>query len=473
MPNSTVNTSKTIAWFTHDLRLQDNAIFDHLAIPQGQHQTSLLCLFCIDPRWFQSDSFGLCSMGPHRWRFLLESLHDLDSQLNALGQHLVIAKGYPEAIFADLLLRYEVDKIVSSRQPGYNEQTIWQQIQRQHPSHEFITCDNFTLFQSSQLPFSVSNIRQINNGSFPTSFSKFRKLAESSDLTALLDHSKPTPTALPLPFPIQLCREHQFSLHTHIQTLDNSPVLFNGGERLGRLQLEQYFSSTAPSNYKNTRNALGFQQDDWLLTTKFSPWLANGTVSVRRIIQYIQQYERRYGANESTYWIVFELLWREYFQWYAHEHGARMFHQQGIQSKTLLLTFYPQRFQQWCQGNTPWPLVNACMKQLNQTGFLSNRGRQIVASCLIYELKLDWRCGAAYFEKMLIDYDVAANWGNWQYIAGVGADPRGGRHFNINKQQQQYDPDGTYIQQWGGDDDLATTIDNVDAVDWPIETLVK
>ena len=107
------------------------------------------------------------------------------------------------------------------------------------------------------------------------------------------------------------------------------------------------------------------------------------------------------------------------------------------------------------------------MKQLNETGYMSNRGRQIVASCFINELELDWRFGAAYFEQQLIDYDVAANWGNWQYIAGVGADPRGGRHFNIEKQQRQYDPQQTFIQKWKGQV-TAPRLDSVDAADWPI-----
>ena len=107
------------------------------------------------------------------------------------------------------------------------------------------------------------------------------------------------------------------------------------------------------------------------------------------------------------------------------------------------------------------------MKQLNETGYMSNRGRQIVASYFIYELNLDWRFGAAYFEQQLLDYDVAANWGNWQYIAGVGADPRGGRQFNIEKQTRQYDPEGEFIRRWQGDIDIIP-LDSVDAADWPI-----
>ena len=98
---------------------------------------------------------------------------------------------------------------------------------------------------------------------------------------------------------------------------------------------------------------------------------------------------------------------------------------------------------------------------------MSNRGRQIVASALIHELGLDWRCGASYFEQQLIDYDPASNWGNWQYIAGVGADPRGGRQFNLEKQTHMYDPNGEFIAKWT-DSDENHRLDYTDAADWPI-----
>ena len=126
---------------------------------------------------------------------------------------------------------------------------------------------------------------------------------------------------------------------------------------------------------------------------------------------------------------------------------------------------------------TAFPLVNACMRQLNQTGFMSNRGRQIVASCLVNELQLDWRYGAAYFETQLVDYDVSSNWGNWQYLAGVGADPRGLRRFDINKQTEMYDPELHFIKKWCGEEYTrisdANVIDSVDMVDWPTEPKLK
>jgi deoxyribodipyrimidine photo-lyase len=107
------------------------------------------------------------------------------------------------------------------------------------------------------------------------------------------------------------------------------------------------------------------------------------------------------------------------------------------------------------------------MKQLNSTGYVSNRGRQIVASCLVNELSLDWRYGAAYFEQALLDYDVGSNWGNWQYLAGVGADPRGQRHFDLEKQTRLYDPDHLFIDRWQGNQQMGL-LDTIDATGWPI-----
>jgi deoxyribodipyrimidine photo-lyase len=105
-------------------------------------------------------------------------------------------------------------------------------------------------------------------------------------------------------------------------------------------------------------------------------------------------------------------------------------------------------FFKWTDGLTGIPFIDANMRELNLTGFMSNRGRQNVASFLVNDLGIDWRWGAAYFESMLIDYDVCSNWGNWMYIAGVGNDPRENRYFNILRQANNYDPKGDYIRQW-------------------------
>ncbi len=447
----------TLAWFTTDLRVHDNAVLNDIFRSSSLKKQPLLCLYCIDPNHYETNQFGVCSLGEHRERFLLESLDDLDQQLKSLGQRLLVAKGKPEKVITDLLARYHFTTVVSSQQLVYNEREVWRRLQEKHPHHQFMTQETLTLFQRSLLPFP--------DDALPTSFSKFRTRIESSELIqSIKEQQAINIDSLPPSMNVTLKQEYQFDI-SQPSTAHKKP--FIGGESTGVEHVMRYFSGKAPQHYKQTRNALGCEDNEWYSSSKFSPWLANGSLSARYIVKVLDEYEQAFGANESTYWILFELLWREYFQWYALEHGAKLFYRKGIQQQAPLLTFYPQRFQQWCQGNTPWSLVNACMKQLNQTGFLSNRGRQIVASCLIYELGIDWRCGAAYFEQQLIDYDAASNWGNWQYIAGVGADPRGGRRFNIEKQQQQYDPEEIYIQRWTGKQTV-TAIDSVDAADWPL-----
>ena len=106
------------------------------------------------------------------------------------------------------------------------------------------------------------------------------------------------------------------------------------------------------------------------------------------------------------------------------------------------------KLNKWIKGETKEDFVNAAMIELQQNGWISNRARQIVASYLINNLKVDYRLGAAYFEQTLIDYDVCSNWGNWAYLAGVGNDPRGNRYFNINKQSTDYDKNKKYRDLW-------------------------
>jgi deoxyribodipyrimidine photo-lyase len=107
-----------------------------------------------------------------------------------------------------------------------------------------------------------------------------------------------------------------------------------------------------------------------------------------------------------------------------------------------------EQFQKWQEGKTGFPLVDANMRELAKTGFMSNRGRQNVASFLTKNLGINWQIGAEWFESLLIDYDVCSNWGNWNYTAGVGNDARGFRYFNIPKQSQDYDPQGKYVKHW-------------------------
>ena len=428
--------------FKNDLRIDDNFSLARAAAETDE----LICLYCLEPKQPPSSLRAPRDLSGHRELFLHQSLTELDNSLKTLGQRLVVSAEPALDIIPQLITQYNIAQIYSSENVGYYENLLWQRLIKYYPLISFQRIASHTLFDRTELPFELTEL--------PDSFSKFRKVIEPLKIKP----ARPQPMMLP-PSPASSAAWPWISNRSAHQPL------FEGGEQQGLTHLQRYFRSGLASTYKETRNGL----DGKDCSTKFSPWLANGCLSARRIIQSLRDYERNMGANDSTYWIYFELLWREYYQLYAHRYGKRLFGYSGIKSRKPTTSFYPERFQKWCRGNTPYPIVNACMKQLNSTGYMSNRGRQLVASCFVHELGLDWRYGAAYMEHQLIDYDTASNWGNWQYLAGVGADPRGHRRFDLTKQTQLYDPDRVFINRWDGDSH-DPALDSMDAADWPIVT---
>ncbi|NVJ48930.1 MAG: DASH family cryptochrome [Gammaproteobacteria bacterium] len=436
--------SHALLWFTQDLRLDDNPLLHDL-----NHHQAVTCVYFMEPQWRSVNRFQCRSLGKHRQQFLLDSLHDLARQLEQLGQTLWIIEADPQAFLSPLIAHGNLTDVYACQSVGYNEQQRWQRLSRAYPLIKFHSLRGPGLWQDNDLPLALNEL--------PASFSAFRRRVEKLPV--------PTPIAAPSTLP----KSHA-ALARWLQ--DNAPLcrpkrsektFVCGGESAGQAHLTAYFADDKALSYKHTRNEL----DDFTSSTKFSPWLANGSLSPRRIVEQLKAFEARQCANESTYWIFFELLWREYFQLYARHWGARLFAFRGIKKHAPLTTFYPERLAQWINGTTPYPLVNACMNQLRATGYISNRGRQLVASCLVHELQMDWRYGAAYFEQELIDYDVASNWGNWQYLAGVGADPRGHRHFDLTKQAALYDPLQQFTQRWRGAEHCLP-LDATDAADWPL-----
>lgn len=436
-------------WFSNDLRVADNPLLAQAANECQQ----LICLYVLPPESRQPNRYGLRGLGEQRWRFLQGSLRDLQQQLQARGQQLLVLQQNPLHSLAELISTHGIEAIYFAQHAGYYERRYQHILRQRYPFIHYNSAATHTLFDPLQLPFDLADL--------PDNFSKFRRLVESIDLRTRIAAAEPAAIALPRsPLKAELVLQKWQQLPATKVIADHP---WQGGSSAALQHVQQYFASSAPQTYKETRNAL----DDWSSSTKFSAWLADGSLSVRQILTALTQHEQQQGANDSTYWIWFELLWREYFQWYAHAHGKRLFAFSGLKQRGPATSFYPARFQKWCSGNTPYPVVNACMRQLNTTGYMSNRGRQLVASCLVHELALDWRYGAAYFEQQLIDYDVAANWGNWQYLAGVGADPRGHRRFDLDKQTRQYDPQGSFIAYWGNSQ-ASLVLDDCDAADWPI-----
>jgi deoxyribodipyrimidine photo-lyase len=433
---------KGIFWFTTDLRLDDNRALSHAASKMDQ----LILVFCPEvSERFTSFQTGQ-SISNNRQQFLNQSLADLQHNLDSLGQHLMICE-QPKQSLSQIIENYAVNHVFRSAGQHCLDSSSWLYLNAKYPAISFTEIGSNRLFDSQQLPFEANQL--------PSSFSKFRRKTESIEIQppqSAVTHLPPAVTA-PMAWP---------------NNFKNIPTImsdFVGGEVAGSQHLERYFKAQLPSTYKETRNGL----DGMDYSTKFSPWLSLGCISVRRIVQRLKQYESEIIANDSTYWIYFELLWREYFQWYGEQYGSKMTAFSGIKDQAPMTSFYPERFQKWCQGTTPYPIVNACMKQLKATGYMSNRGRQLVASCFVHELSLDWRYGAAYMEQQLIDFDLSSNWGNWQYLAGVGADPRGHRQFDLEKQTHIYDPKKQFIKHWQGQSENLL-LDSIDPSDWPINS---
>lgn len=439
---------QTLYWFTRDLRLHDNA-----ALLAASRSDMLLCVYVVDPNWFTPGPFQCKTMGEHRWRFLWQSLMALERSLRLQGQRLHIAFGQPEKVIPELVSDYRIGRVIASRLPGTREARQWRHIRDCLPNTLCQQFETLSLYTEASLPMALEAL--------PGTFSQFRKQVEGAEEHRPESLRLRTVTALPPPpgFP----EDNRGDCPPIPEPGHLTP--FTGGEAAGLARLHDFlFNSHNIARYKETRNAL----DDADAYSRLSPWLANGSLSVREVAQTLAEYERQHVKNDSTYWLWFELLWREYFHWYALRHGADLFRRDGVQRKKRSASFYPHRFKAWCAGNTEYPLVNAAMNQLRKTGYISNRSRQIVASVLLNELELDWRYGAAWFEEQLVDYDVASNYGNWQYLAGVGADPRGRRQFNIRKQAEQFDPEGEFVERWSGNTSQPVGLHLVDAADWPV-----
>lgn len=431
--------------FTNDLRLQDNPA---LAFAAEFKQLHLMTV--VEQRWFKPNRYQTVPMGAKRWAFLQDGLIALSGQLKNQGQNLAVHYGeWVESVISNVD-RLKPDRLIINRPIADYEQQRLQKLKTLRPDLHLILVDNSTLYKIDQAQWLTQSL--------PLQFTPFKKLTSELAPTSAIT------TKILLPEQTGYLKP-QLSLPNWLPSISSiglSP--FIGGEAEARKHRDTYLNSDAALTYKDTRNEI----DGWDNSSKFSVWLSFGFISTRETWAQIEALEDHKGANESTEWLKLELLWREYFQWLALKIGRRLFDAKGLAEHKPLTSHYSQRIQAWRHGDTPYPLVNAIMKELSATGYISNRARQIAASCLVNELQVDWRYGAAWFEQELLDYNVASNWGNWQYIAGVGVDPRGGRHFNLEKQQAELDPDGRYIKQWCGDQKISGSIDHVDAADWPI-----
>lgn len=410
---------KSLYWVRNDLRLHDNPTLTDFI------QKSQEGLFV----WCPTKSF--LRAGPFRRQFILQSVLKYKSAIESLGGVFVMAEKSAPEVIPDLVGSNQISAVYFSSEPSFDE--------RQEEFHvdklNVTICKHHagSLINPRDLPVDVDSI--------PETFTKFRIMAEKDlKVDQPLDPPQKVPTFRDLKF-----LGRTFDLEN--SKSENTHPRIEAGEQAGLQRMQSYlWDLDRLKVYKETRNGLV----NWDDSSKFSPWLSVGALSPRTVYWEIRRYESERIKNDSTYWLIFEVLWREFFRLIAEKWGAQLFTgMNGTQD-----VHWPERkalelFRTWSSGNTEDDFINAHMRELNQTGWMSNRGRQNVASYLCNTLRLDWRQGASYFESQLIDYDASSNWGNWAYIAGVGQSTKD-RTFDPQKQAWMYDRDFKYRKLWLG-----------------------
>lgn len=420
--------SRALVWFRNDQRLADN----HALSAAINAHDEVLPVLVLDPRQFGASAFGFERCGPFRRQFMAQCIVDLDAQLREKGSGLHTCIGEPALELVRLARCWGADHIYAQRLYAWEEQEQERAVARALPLH---LQEPNTLLAPNELPFTLAEM--------PMVFSAFRRRIERS-----CEVRKPLPKPDRVRSPngwLSKLPEKGILPHDAAPPDQRAVMRFTGGRVAAMERLNHFlWDSCSVAHYKTTRNAL-IGADS---SSKLSPWLSAGSLGPREVWHALKRYEAELGANESTYWLGFELLWRDFFQFTAAKHGRSLFVRNGIAQRPFHGERDQQRFDAWRTGRTGQPFIDANMRELAATGWMSNRGRQNVASFLAHDMGIDWRMGASWFERQLIDYDPCSNWGNWQYVAGVGNDPRGGRRFNPIMQASEYDADGAYVRTW-------------------------
>merc|ERR1711997_920971 len=467
-----------------DLRLHDNECFNYIA--EIAHKTKestdftlrLIPVYCFESEEYLNGTcnYGFRRIGQHRLRFLIETLNDLKSQLKCKGSDLILRSfrknkenGNPTQVILNIIEHIGLKCKKSDGREGdqsnctliFHREATEEEKNIEHSLLEL--CRNYgihvitfwgsSLYHIDDLPFDTisRNGSQIPN--VPDTFTSFRSEVESkSKIRALIEIPENLPP-LPeniiseeMPCDTELLNASGINATDYSFEVSNKSAFpFKGGELAALERVNDYlWGSNGITTYKETRNRLIGTQ----YSTKFSSWLANGSLSPRYVHDQIKKYEDSKIANQSTYWVIFQLLWRDFFRFVTLKAGNTIFQAKGIRGRDVAYKKDPDLFDRWKNGKTGVPFVDANMREMLLTGWMSNRGRQNVASFLVKDLNLEWRLGAEWFESQLIDYDVCSNYGNWNYAAGVGNDPRVDRKFNIIKQGLDYDPSGDYVKTW-------------------------
>jgi len=390
-----------VHWFRRDLRIEDNTALFHAL--DGPHP--VLPLFIFDRNIIDE-----LPENDARITFIYRQLEKLNKQLEQHGTGILIETGDPGKVWNKLITRYEVKAVYWNRdyEPYAidRDREIKQMLEKQGiPVHTF----------KDQVIFEENEVTK-DNGKPYTVFTPYKK----KWLKRFAREGTSPPRKI---------RPDNFHIHSPVM-----PSLEKPGFRKSPIIIKPYDLSRL-DEYAETRDIPAEDSTSYL-----SPHLRFGTVSIRQVIEQVQPVSEVFTG---------ELIWREFFM-------QILFHFPHVVSENFHARYNgikwrndEAEFERWCQGTTGYPMVDAGMRQLNQTGYMHNRVRMVTASFLCKHLLIDWRWGEAYFATKLLDYELSSNNGNWQWAAGTGCDAAPYfRVFNPAEQQKKFDKDLQYIKKW-------------------------
>jgi deoxyribodipyrimidine photo-lyase len=399
------NSKVTLFWFRRDLRIEDNTALFHAL----NSKKNVLPIFIFD-----TEIIDELDKDDSRITFIYSLLNNINENIKKFNSSILIEKGNPIKVFSKLIKKYTVESVYTNRDyepyASIRDQKIKELLENNNV--EFNTFKDHVIFETNEIVKQDTTAYKVY-----TPYSK--------KWLAMLQDSQ-----------LEACESEKLldKLVKHNLTF---PSLSDIGFKESTIKVLPFDTTQSLiENYNATRNFPALNK-----TSKLSPHLRFGSISIRKCVK------EALKSEEPTF--VKELIWREFFiQILWHFPKSAQFNFKP-KYDTIKWRNNDAEYEAWCNGKTGYPIVDAGMNELNQTGYMHNRVRMITASFLCKHLLIDWKWGEAYFAKKLLDFDLAQNVGNWQWSSGTGCDSAPYfRIFNPYEQIKKFDKDLEYIQKW-------------------------
>jgi deoxyribodipyrimidine photo-lyase len=410
-----------IWWIRRDLRLTDNQALTAAM----QAAEDVIPLFILDPYLWNADH-----VGEKRLAFLSNGLLELDRSLRQRGSRLFLHHGKPEQVLQAVLDETGAEAVFAEEDYSPYARRRDERVARQL---------SLNLLPGLTIHHPLE-IRKSGGGAY-TVYTPFMRAWKARPLPKI---------AHALPAPDQITTRLSFNSNADTSHLrPEVQIPFEAGEHIAQQKLRSFVDGDDPLVY---RYRLLRNRPDLQGTSGLSPYLRFGMLSARQVvvsvIASILETPDAESEQSANIWLD-ELIWREFYQSILYHFPSVLHHSFREKYRTLKWSNAVRDFAAWKQGQTGYPLVDAGMRQLQETGWIHNRVRMVVASFLTKNLLIDWRWGEKWFMQNLVDGDPASNNGGWQWTAGTGTDAAPYfRIFNPVTQSQKFDPEGVFIRRW-------------------------